>query len=338
MLALALCAVSVPASADSASPTSTALVVPIAAGDSAAWSLIPADNANGAGRGNFGYAVDPGAQISDAVIVANTGSTPLELVLYAADAFTTPEGVLDLRLGDEPKADSGSWIVLPQPSLSLQPGEAREVPFTISVPADARPGDHPGGIVTSVASADPGATLAVDRRLGIRVHLRVSGELSPAVTVTEPAAAFEPSWNPFSGGSLTVSYTLTNTGDTRITATDAVALAGPLGVGAVGAPPTATAEVLPGSSIVVQRTLDDVASLGWLGGTLTVVPEAVGLGAQPLDAVSVDVSVAAVSWSLLAAVVVLAVAALVTVLLVLRRRSRRGADSLSEATHAADPV
>ncbi len=299
-------------------PTATATT----AADAAAWSVIPADNDNGTGRGNYGYEVDPGATISDALVVNNTGSEPLELTLYAADAFTTSEGILDLQLADAPKVDSGAWIALSTGTLTLQPGESREVPFTITVPADARPGDHPGGIITSLTSAETGSTLAVDRRLGIRVHLRVSGELSPQAEVTDASASFAASGNPFAGGVVTVSYTLTNTGDTRITASDAIAAAGPLGVGAVAASPQSTAEILPGSSIIVERTLSDIAPLGWFGGTLTVAPEAVGAGAGVLEPISIELSTAAVSWALIAVVAGVIIVAGVVVVLVLRRRGR----------------
>lgn len=288
----------------------------------AAWALETVDNAHGVGRGNYAYDVEPGDVIEDSLLVTNTGGVALDLGVYAADAYTTPEGVLDLRLADEPKVDSGAWIALGTSSAVLQPGQSAEVPFVISVPVDARPGDHPGGIVTSSVSSTAGETLAVDRRLGIRVHLRVAGELHPSIDVTDVASDFQPSWNPFDGGTFSVSYTLVNTGDTRVTANDAVAVTGPLGLGGAALTPQATAEVLPGSSIVVTREVASVAPLGWLGGSLTVAPAAVGVGAEVLDAVTVDVSSGAISWSLLALLVLVIAAALAVVLVVVRRRRR----------------
>lgn len=291
-----------------------------AVSEGSAWSLVTADNEHGTGRGNYAYDVDPGDVITDALVVRNSGTEPLELSVYAADAFTTSEGILDLRLADDPKSDSGSWITAGADTVSIEPGQSAEVPFTITVPTDARPGDHPGGIVTSFLSAQAGETLAVDRRLGIRVHLRVSGELTPAVDIVDATAHFSPSWNPFDGGTFTVSYTLVNTGDTRITADDAVALAGPLGVGASALLPQATAEVLPGSSILVSRQVTGVAPLGWIIASLTVAPSAVGVGAELLDPVTVDVSTAAISWMLIGVLLVLLIAATTIVVVVLRRR------------------
>lgn len=310
----------IPSVSASASP-------PTAVADGASWSVETADTRQGEGRANYAYEVDPGDVISDRLVVTNTGTDDLDLALYAADAFTTPEGVLDLRLADDPKVDSGSWIALRVESLALAPGESADVPFRITVPDDARPGDHPAGIVTSLLTSDAGSPLSLDRRLGMRVHLRVSGELAPAVEVRDATAEFTASWNPFAGGTVTVSYTLANTGDTRLTASDAVALAGPLGVGGAALSPQATAEVLPGSELAVVRTLEDVAPLGWLGGSLTVAPAAVGVGAQALDAVTVDVSTATLSWTLLALLVLVLLAGATAFILILRRRRRMTAST-----------
>lgn len=317
----------VPAVSASASPST-------AAADGASWSVETADTRQGEGRANYAYEVDPGDVISDRLVVTNTGTGDLDLALYAADAFTTPEGVLDLRLAGDPTVDSGAWITLRAESLALAPGESAEVPFRITVPDDARPGDHPAGIVTSLLTSDAGSPLSLDRRLGMRVHLRVSGELTPAVEVRDASAEFTPSWNPFAGGTVTVSYTLANTGDTRLTASDAVALAGPLGVGGAALTPQVTAEVLPGSALAVVRTLEDVAPLGWLGGSLTVAPAAVGVGAQALDAVTVDVSAVSLSWTLLA-LLVLVLLVVATVVLVVARRRRRASTSSSAAPDPA---
>jgi hypothetical protein len=44
-----------------------------------------------------------------------------------------------------------------------------EIPFTITVPRNATPGDRTGGIVNSLMGADP-AAITVERRLGSRIH------------------------------------------------------------------------------------------------------------------------------------------------------------------------
>ncbi|GAB3162000.1 hypothetical protein GCM10027059_13620 [Myceligenerans halotolerans] len=285
-----------------------------------AWGVEPGGDE---ARANFDYQVDPGAVVADSMIVRNTGTEPLTLDVYAADAYTTTEGVLDLRLEAEAPRDGGSWVSVGTAGIAVEPGAAVEVPFEITVPADATPGDHPAGVVTSLVTDTGDASLAVDRRLGIRINLRVSGEFEPSASVLDARAALTPSWNPFAGGTATVTYRLENTGNTRVIATDTVALTGPLGAGAVGLGARTTPEVVPGSGIVVERVLEDVPVLGWLTGTVTLAPEAVGLGAQPLDAVTVEFTAPAFSWPLIALPTIAAGVA-VTFVLLRRARARRG--------------
>ncbi|WP_345752533.1 WxL protein peptidoglycan domain-containing protein [Microbacterium rhizophilus] len=307
-------------------PSAAHATTPAATPGAIAWSVEPGGDD---GRANYDFALDPGAQVRDSIVVRNTGSAPLELDVYAADAFTTPEGVIDVRLADEPRDGSGGWIALDTSALTLQPGDSAEVPFTLSVPGDATPGDHPAGIVTSLLTEAQGEVLGVDRRLGIRLQVRVAGDLEPRVAVEKATASYAPSWNPFEGGTAQISYTLRNTGNTRITATDAVALTGPLGLGGAGSLPAATPEILPGSAIEVRREVADLAPLGWLGGALTVAPSAVGVGAQPLDPVTVEVQTAAVSWTL-AAVILLVLGAVMAGAVLIVRRGRSAAQSRSQ--------
>jgi len=301
-----------------------------AADGGVAWSVQTADNANGTGRANFSYDVEPGTVISDTMIVVNTGTEPLPLAVYAADAFTAPSGEIDVLVDGTPSEGAGTWVAVPPQSLELAPGESADVAFTITVPADARPGDHAAGIVTSLTSTDASSSLSVDRRLGTRINLRVAGDLVPAAAVTAVTATYTPSWNPFDSGHLTLRYTLDNTGNTRLTGSETVTTAGLAGLLETTTPPTQMAEVIPGSVIEVTRDLP-VFSLGWVTGSLAIHPEGVGLGAGTVDAVVTDFSIAAVPWSLYALIAVVVGAAVAITLLVRRSARRRAADAPAQA-------
>lgn len=295
-----------------------------------AWSVQTADNANGTGRANFSYDVEPGAVISDTMIVVNTGTEPLPLAVYAADAFTAPSGEIDVLVDGTPSEGAGTWVTVPPEALQLAPGESADVAFTISVPADARPGDHAAGIVTSLTSTDAASSLSVDRRLGTRINLRVAGDLVPAAAVTDVTATYAPSWNPFDSGLLTLRYTLDNTGNTRLTGSETVTTAGLAGLLSSTTPPTQMTEVIPGSVIEVTRDLP-VFSLGWVSGALEIRPQGVGLGAGTVEAVVTEFSVVAVPWSLYGLIVVVVGAAVAIVLLVRRSARRRAAEASAQA-------
>lgn len=297
------------------------ILVPLSAHavDGPSWSVGPVDDAAGATRANFSYEVDPGTVVEDSIAVTNDGSADLTLDIYPADAFTTREGNIDVLTSGAESADGGSWVTVSATSITLTPGQEAVVPFTLAVPADATPGDHPAGIVTSLRTDDPAAQVQVDRRLGSRMQIRVSGELVPAVEVSSPTVSFSGQWNPFASGAVTVDYTLTNTGNTRVTATSALTVAGPLGIAPTGTAPEQLNEVLPGSTIEVSETLDGVAALGWLSGSVTVAPVSVGFGAAALDVVAPEFGLAAVPYSTLL-IVALVLAIIVTAVLLVRSR------------------
>jgi len=297
-----------------------------------AWSVETVDGAAGTDRPNFAFAVDPGAVLSDALRVTNTGATALDLAVYAADAYTTTTGNIDLNTPDVPSTDAGTWVAVDVDRLSLAPGQQADIPFTIAVPADAAPGDHSAGIITSLSS-DDGGTLSVDRRLATRVDLRVSGELAPAVQITDLRTEYVGTWNPFAPGTLVVDYRLVNIGNTRVAGDDTIIAEGPFGLAGGASAAAALHEVLRGSEIDVRREIE-VAPWGLITGSVTVQPLVAGYGAQRLDDLVADFSVPAVPWALLAIFVVIAAAVTIVVLLV-RRRSRGAVTATGEAAVVA---
>lgn len=316
-------AVSAGGTATAAAAATRAHTLSSAATDGASWSVSPADTPHGAGRPFFDYALDPGETIDDAFAVRNDGAAALTLAVYAADAFTTREGNIDLLPAGEQSEDAGTWVELDTAEIVLQPGETRVVPFSIAVPADARPGDHPAGIVTSLRSDDDGAQVQVDRRLGSRLFVRVAGELSPSVEVSDPVVSFSGTWNPLALGQVDVVYTLSNTGDTRVTAVGATSIHGPAGVASLTTGAEQLPEVLPGSTVEVTQTVSGVAALVWLGGAVNVIPTSVGIGAAQLDAVVLPFGVAAVPMATL--LILAGIAVLVGAIVLLMRRRRRSA-------------
>ncbi|MBO9577417.1 MAG: DUF916 domain-containing protein [Microbacteriaceae bacterium] len=214
--------------------------------DDLVWTVRPSDNAVGTGRPNFGYRADPGAAVSDSLDVTNRGDTTLTLGVYAADAFTTESGSIDLLTRDEESIDVATWIELGVDSITVEPQQTVTVPFTLAVPADASPGDHVGGIVTT-STLGSGA-FAVERRFGSRVQVRVSGELAPELELSDVAVGYGTELNPFSASTATLTYAVANTGNVRLDAHPTIVVHGPLGMLARTAAVEDLGELLPGSS------------------------------------------------------------------------------------------
>ena len=281
------------------------------------WDVGTVDGSFGSGRPNYDYAVEPGDQLDDAIMVVNNGATPIELALYAADAFTTDEGQLDLRTRDVAPSGVGSWLRLSHDTISLEPSESAEVPFTITVPDDARPGSHMGGVVTTAAATSKGTE--PERRVAIRIHLRVGDGFTPSLSVEDLRVDY--SGDKLGAGNATVAYTIRNTGDTVLAAEQSVAVAGPFDAFRVTADPLeATPHLLPDETWSVSVPVRGVPPTGILAATVTLVPlytDPAG-STGPLAAVERTGNGWAIPWFPL--LILAALAALVTFIAVVVRK------------------
>lgn len=295
---------------------------PAAADELVSWSVAPRP-AEAGPRANYGFVVDPGAVVEDAVVVTNLDDEPLTLDVYAADGFTTAAGELDVLPGGQPSTGLGTWVALDTAHLVLAPGEAVEVPFTLTVPADAATGDHSGAIVTSLRTdAGPGG-VSVDRRLGVRIHTLVSGDLVAGMTVSDLTVDFDGTLVPFGAGTAVVRFTLTNTGNTRVAADQVVQVRGPFGVGTRTLPVARTPELLAGASIDMEVPVEGMRALGRLTADVALAPAAVGASGVTAEPVAVTRSATAVDRPGAAAVVLVLLSVIWW-----WRRSRRPAAAL----------
>ncbi len=275
----------------------------VAADGDVSWAVRTASNDFGSGRANYGYTVNPGGRVEDALVVVNHGTTPLRLAVYAADAFTDEAGRLDLVAEDAKSTRVGAWVRTDRPDVTVRPGGSVKVPFTLTVPHDAAPGDYMGGIVTSPADGDD-----TGRRLGIRIRLRVGGALEPKLAVRDLRVRYSGTVHPFGKGDATVTYTLHNTGNTILTARQTVSLSGPFGVmtaraGHIDDSPA----LLPGQTWKVTVPVRGVAPALRSTGTVTLVPlltDASG-SVAPLAGAKTTAHAWTVPWTLLLCLVAL---------------------------------
>ena len=133
-------------------------------------------------RAYFEYETSAGSIIRDTVLITNTGTTALDLVLYAADARTASNGGISIAtsLGAAPQAN-GRWLALENSSVTLPAGEIAAVSFTLTLPDSLPTGEYAAMIVAQEAnSAELDSTSLVGTqfipRAGISVLATVSGE------------------------------------------------------------------------------------------------------------------------------------------------------------------
>ena len=296
------------------------------------WGVRTAANDQGADRQNFGYEIDPGGSVTDALVVSNRDVLPLNLALYGADGFTTDAGQLDVVTAGTDSVAVGAWLDFDAASVTVQPGESVEVPFTMTVPNNATPGDYAGAVITSLTQPSPEQGINVDRRLGVRIHLRVGGTLAPALAVDAMRVDYTGTFNPFGAGEAVVTYTLRNSGNARLSARQKVTVSGPFGMLASDAHGIEKApELLPGESWDMTVRVAGVIPSFLLTAATSVSLESPSSDAS--DPAIAPVEASATTWAVPWATLVLLalVAAIVVATVALGRRRRRAVKSREDA-------
>jgi hypothetical protein len=324
-------------------PVATSAAAEEDAAAATTWALQPAGAEGPDGRVSLRVQLDPGAAVDERLALTNFSARPATFAVYARDGEITADGSFDLVADAAASTGGGAWIDLGRPKgaaeregggiLVTVPAEkAVLIPVSITAPDTATPGDHPAGIVAELVP-DGDAAVSLVSRVGVRAHLRVTGDIVPQLSADDVTATYEPSWNPFAPGTLTVRYTVANPGNIRLGGDSTMSFAGPWGIAAASAAHEQR-EVLPGAGAeVVTQTA--VWPLVFGSGDVSVAPSLVGedVADAELAAVSTPFTVWMMPWSQLA---LLALAAGSVVLIVRgRRRSRARVEERIQAAVAA---
>lgn len=293
-----------------------------AAADDFTWTVQPSGPTGPTERSQFVYDLRPGQRIDDHVAVTNLSKKALVLTAYATDAATTADGAFTLLPASRAAGDAGRWIALPKKQYTVGPGKRLILPFRLTVPKGASPGDHAAGVIASVTErrADgSGQQVNVDRRVAARVYLRVIGPVVPAVQITAVRTTFANPLVPFTRGSASVTYRIRNTGNVRVGGPVTVRTTGPFGVGLSGSGRRQLPDLLPGAEVELTDRLERVVPAAMITGTVTL--DAVTSEGQ-LPAQTRTATVWSIPWTGLALVLLAALAA------ARRFRSRRASGML----------
>lgn len=181
------------------------LAVPGAAsaqGQGVEFLVQPSPGSSTAAQGGY-FLLDarPGDVITQSVDVRNDSTQPLELQLAPVDAVTGSLGGASYGLGGDEATRTGAWVDLDRTSLTLEPGASAVVPFTVTVPADARTGEHLAGISVSpprdsrapgADGGDAGVSVDVQTRRVVAVQVNLPGEATPELLIEGVTAAARP--------------------------------------------------------------------------------------------------------------------------------------------------
>ena len=248
------------------------------------FSAVGATPKGADGRYQFAYTdIKPGSVIKDWIELFNRGTTPAAFGVYPVDATgTTLTGTLVFDQPSQKPTDIGTWVTLyassaqphaKQSSFVMGGGSGVIEPFTITVPDNATPGDHTGGLAVQVGVPrvnSKGQRVTVYSRIALPIELRVTGPLREGMQVQSISTSFNDSINPFGPGSASVSYSVANTGNVRISGTALLKVTGLFASSSGTAPKLPT--ILPGDSVRVTTTVGGLYPAGSFTAKVTVTP------------------------------------------------------------------
>lgn len=279
------------------------------------------------GRTYFDFAATPGAQLLDHLAVINYSAQPISLSIQGVDAVNTPQGGVAARPVNEASRDIGRWIEVRANDTELQlPARSSVIiPFLVSVPRNATPGDHVGAITATLQSSvisRSGQRVKLLQTAGTRIFLRVSGPLHPQLAIEHLTVHYHGTLDPIGRGSAELTYTVSNVGNVALGGRQTVSVSGLFGARKVAVHVREVQLLLPGYSVAQSVPLTGILPEGRDTGRVSITPLVVPGSAQPSSGPFVaTVAFWAVPWTLLA--LMAAIILLVAGLLLLRRRRRR---------------
>ncbi|MFE9043982.1 DUF916 domain-containing protein [Streptomyces sp. NPDC007818] len=290
------------------------------AAENGEWAVYPAAARLGE-RPYYFLTADPGTTLRDRVTVANKTGEPLTFRLYGADAYNTErDGGFAIRTLKEPQTGPGAWIRPERATVTVPPRSAVTVPFTLTVPADADPGDHPGAVVALDERITPGGgavAMGIQRAVAARVYLKINGPAVPALAVEDVTLEQDRPAVPGTRESTAlVTYTLHNRGNVTLNPKVVLTAEGLFGRTLLDRDLAhVPSELLPRQRIRLTEKWIGSPQLDW--GEVTLVATARDVRE------SAGVSFLALPW-LVASVLALGAAGGLTGWRIRRRRARRG--------------
>jgi uncharacterized cupin superfamily protein len=293
------------------------------------WMVRPSDGVGEDGRSWIEVELDPGARVEEHLLVRNLSTQAITFQLSAADGYFTKTGRFNMLTADQESTDAGTWIDI-QDTVEVPSGGDAIVPFTITVPDNATPGDHPAGVAAGIRSGGDDQ-VGFESRIGFRVMTRVTGELAPAVTV-DAGGGYVSTWNPFEAGQLDVGYTVTNAGNTRLSVTPEVTASALFGLVSFTATGEEIREMAPGESRTAEVSFPSVWPLFTFSADVKANASAVSddLESGEVEPASTSTIIVAIPWPQL-----ITIAIAVLFLWLLRRDHRRREEKMHERLEQA---
>lgn len=214
----------------------------------------------------FSVKLNPGESASLTASVVTVNSMPLALTAYVTNALSVANGGFGAGTQTDTLRAPASWIEFAPTSFKLGSNDTIDLPFTVTVPADATPGEYVAALIAQtdgpIAIHGSGALNQVIRS-AIPVLVTVPGTLTARFTLQAPGVTV-------TGGQATLVIPVANTGNVRVRPAGDLAIADADGT-SIGTLPIAMGTVFPGTETTIEVPLPAQMAPGTyvVSGTLT---------------------------------------------------------------------
>jgi hypothetical protein len=315
---------------------------PLAKPAKAAFGAGPASAKKLDGRPYFTYDASPGGYLVDHIAVINFATHAQTLNVYAVDATSGTNGYFTYAPKAAPRRQVGTWLTVRTKSpgqVTIGPRATVILPVYLRVPTNASPGDHGGGVIVSLTSLVKGkhnALVKFEQRVATRVIIRVSGPLHPQLSIENLHASYSGQFNPFASGVVTVRYTVRNTGNALLGATQLVSVHGLFGSSAQAKDLPGVPLLLPGGAYNVSTRLPGVPPEITITAKVQLSPHGLRGDINPgLHATTASVTLWAIPWILVAVVIVVLLIIAAMIWRRIRRSPRRNRDTVKKTPEGA---
>jgi len=155
----------------------------------------------------FVYENKPGTVIEDIATIRNVGTQPTSVKIYAVDASSNEAGSFTLSSSAENQQNIGLWTDISSGTVELNPEQNIDIPFKITIPENAGPGQYTGGIVVEPSDKNDGLSpllgslassmdnnsssgaVSVKTRIGTRIYLTIPGNIIEKIKLVSVSAS-----------------------------------------------------------------------------------------------------------------------------------------------------
>lgn len=141
--------------------------------------------------------VDAGEKINGKLTIINDGKTDYQFLVYARPYSVKSETYDPNYTEINDRTESFQWVRFAQTDLRIKAGEQVEIPYEVSVPANATPGGHYAVLFAETQPpASQGSQVARKKRVGSLLYITVNGNYKLSGSVASWNAAFWQRSNP----------------------------------------------------------------------------------------------------------------------------------------------